>query len=125
MKDIRIEAKDNYVEIEVHGKLTSAAYEHMIPLFEDLIIENQGKVRVLFIMRDFHGWTAGALWEDLKFDLKHFSDIERVAIVGERRWQHSMAVFCKPFTRAKVEYFQMEDLEEARGWLGAGETAKA
>ena len=42
-------------------------------------------------MKDFHGWDAGALWEDIKFDLKHFSDIERVAMVGEKKWQKGMS----------------------------------
>ena len=26
-------------------------------------------------------------------------------MVGETKWQHGMATFCKPFTRAKVQYF--------------------
>jgi hypothetical protein len=32
-------------------------------------------------MTGFHGWEAGALWEDIKFDLKHYADIERLAMI--------------------------------------------
>ena len=39
-------------------------------------------------MTGFQGWDAGAAWEDLKFDLKHFGDIERLAMVGDKKWQH-------------------------------------
>ena len=39
---------------------------------------------MLFDMTDFHGWDAGAAWEDIKFDIKHFADIERLAMVGIR-----------------------------------------
>ena len=56
----------------------------------------------MFDMTGFHGWEAGALWDDIKFDLKHFAHIERLAMVGERKWQHGMATFCQPFTTATI-----------------------
>jgi len=60
---------------------------------------------------------AGALWHDIKFDAKHFNDIERIAMVGETKWQHGMSVFCKPFTAAKLRYYDHSAIEEARDWL--------
>ena len=54
------------------------------------------------------------LWEDLKFDFKHWKDIERLAIVGESKWEAGMAVFCKPFTAAKIQYFDHTKLDEAK-----------
>ena len=66
---------------------------------------------------DFHGWAPGALWQDIKFDVKHFADIECLAFVGETKWQHGMAVFCKPFTSAKVRYFDRPAIDLAREWL--------
>jgi len=54
---------------------------------------------------DFHGWTAGGGWEDTKFGVRHFNDIERLAIVGDKTWEKGMAYFCKVFTLAKVRYF--------------------
>ena len=68
-------------------------------------------------MHDFHGWTAGALWEDIKFDFKHFNDLEKLALVGETRWQEGMALFCKPFTTAKIRYFDHTKAAEAKAWL--------
>jgi hypothetical protein len=75
---------------------------------------------MLVDMHDFHGWTAGALWQDIKFDARHFSDIERIAMVGETKWQHGMAVFCKPFTAAKIRYFARTEIEQVRAWLVSG-----
>jgi hypothetical protein len=49
----------------------------------------------------------------------HFKDIERVAMVGETKWQHGMAIFCKPFTTAKVRYFDGPATDQAREWLAA------
>lgn len=106
------------LEVEVSGKLERADYERFVPRAEESIAAH-GAVRVLLVMRDFHGWTAGALWEDLKFDLKHFADVERLALVGEERWQKGMAAFTRPFTRAEVRWFDLARLQEAREWARA------
>ena len=100
--------------IHVSGKLAKADYEHFVPEFERLVRQH-GKLSVLFDMTGFHGWDAGALWEDIKFDIKHFADIERLAMVGDKKWQQGMATFCKPFTKATIRYF--DHAAEARKWL--------
>ena len=104
------------LEVHLSGKLTHEDYERFGPEVEDQI-KLHGKVRLLVEMIDFHGWQAGALWDDIKFDLKHFRDIDRLAIVGDKKWEHGMATFCKPFTSAKVRYFDAADEDEARAWL--------
>lgn len=107
------------LNVEVSGKLTVEDYQHFVPEFEKLIAEH-GKIRLLFVMSDFHGWTAGALWEDLKVDMKHFNHIERLAMVGEKAWEKGMSVFCKPFTTAKVRYFGQDEFEQAKEWIAEG-----
>jgi hypothetical protein len=104
------------LEVRVTGKLTKEAYQKFVPAV-DAQIKQYGKLRILFIMQDFHGWTPGAMWEDLKFDLKHWKDIERLAIVGDKKWEKGMAAFCKPFTKAQIRYFDVAQLAEAREWL--------
>jgi hypothetical protein len=106
----------NILEVQVRGKLVHEDYQHFVPEFERLVKEH-GKIRVLFEMTGFHGWNASALWDDIKFDLKHFSDIERLAMVGDRKWEKGMSVFCKPFTTAKIRYFDIAQTTEARAWL--------
>jgi hypothetical protein len=104
------------LHVKVTGKLTKESYETFAPVVDEQIAEH-GKIRILFEMHDFHGWTAGALWEDMKFDFKHWKDIEKLAIVGESKWEQGMSVFCKPFTSAKIQYFDHEKLAEAENWL--------
>ncbi|NCF89332.1 MAG: STAS/SEC14 domain-containing protein [Verrucomicrobiaceae bacterium] len=104
------------VAVHVSGKLVKDDYEHFIPEFERLV-GLHGKLRVLFDMTDFHGWSVAAVWEDTKFAMHHFGDIERIAMVGEKKWQEGMATFCKPFTKATVKYFDHADASEANTWL--------
>ncbi len=112
--DIKIEGK--IMEVAATGKFEKEDYQLFVPAAESLINEF-GKIRVLFIMHDFHGWSAGALWEDIKFDLKHFNHIERLGIVGESKWEQGMAIFCRPFTTAKLKYFDIEKIADAREWI--------
>jgi len=110
------ENDSNVLAIHVSGKLVKADYEQLVPEFERLVRQH-GKLRLLFDMTDFHGWEASALWEDTKFAINHFADIEKLAMVGEERWQHGMATFCKPFTTATIRYFDHSETDEAQKWL--------
>jgi hypothetical protein len=102
--------------IHVSGKVARADYPDFVSAFERLV-QQHGKLRVLFDMTGFQGWDAGAAWEDIKFDVRHFADIERMAMVGDKKWQHGMATFFKPFTKATIRYFDHAAAAEARTWL--------
>ena len=104
------------VSVEVSGKLAKIDYEIFAPEIDRLIMKN-GKIDMLVIMHDFHGWDAGALWEDIKFDLKHFGHIRHLAIVGETKWEKLTVSFCKPFTKAKIKYFEQSQVSLARLWV--------
>lgn len=104
------------VEVRVKGKLEKEDYQIFVPEVERLI-EEHGKINMLVHLENFHGWTAGALWEDIKFDLKHFRDMERLAIIGDAKWEKGMALFCRPFTTAKVRFFTPDRMDEAHRWL--------
>jgi len=110
------EAGSNVVEVTATGKLADEDYQRLVPAFERLVREH-GKLRILFNMVDFHGWHIDALWDDIKFDLKHFSDVEMLAMVGDTAWEKGMSVFCRPFTTATVRYFDRSAMDEARAWL--------
>jgi len=121
--NIKTEADGKVLILDLSGKLTKADYVHFTPEVERAVKEN-GKVRMLVRMHDFHGWTLSAIWEDIKFDTHHFSHIERLALVGEKSWEAGMAVFCKPFTTAKVKYFDLLKSAEADRWIHDGITQK-
>jgi len=115
---IEIIESGNLLEVKVTGKLTREFYQALAPKV-DALIQQHGRIRILVIMHDFHGWTLGAMWEDMKFDLSHWKDIEQLALVGESKWEQGMAAFCKPFTKAKIQYFDHSKEAEARQWIAA------
>ena len=110
------DAGGKILAMKISGKLSKEDYQQFVPKVEDLI-KQHGKIRILMEMHDFHGWEMAALWEDIKFDVKHFRDIERLAMVGDSKWEAGMAVFCKPFTSAKIKYFDVSKVDDAREWI--------
>jgi hypothetical protein len=101
------------------GKLHDDDYEMFMPVIEAAIKEH-GTMRVIAKLEDFHGWDLPGLWEDVKFTTGHYSDIERIAIVGDQKWEAWMAQVCKPFTHARVRYFDKVDEGAAWGWVQEG-----
>jgi hypothetical protein len=104
------------VGFKLSDTLHDADYKTFVPLV-DAEIAKEGKVNVLAVFHDFHGWDAKALWDDIKFSTTHCTKIKRLALVGENAWQKWMAVVCKPFTMAKIRYFDAAETEAAKAWL--------
>jgi hypothetical protein len=83
----------------------------------DGVLKTHDKVRLLALFQDFHGWDAHALWDDITFAAGHFSKFERIALVGDKKWEEWMAKVCKPFTAATVKYFDATELDTAWAWV--------
>lgn len=114
MIDIEINGKVIYTTAK--GKLTEEDYDKLVPHLDDMIKE-YGKIRWYFEMQDFDGWEASAFWKDMKFDIKHTNDLERIAMVGDEQWEKWLAAVMKPFTPAIVRFFQPGQEYEAREWI--------
>lgn len=106
--------------LEVQGKLDHADYEALIPRLEAWLGEH-GSIRCLLDMVGFHGIELRAIWDEIRFDVRHAGDIERCAVVGDRRWEAWMTQLSKVlFRAAEVRYFQDGERELALAWLREG-----
>lgn len=103
---------------KLSGKLHDEDYQRFVPLV-DAELAKEGRLNLLVLFQDFHGWDAHALWDDIKFAATHYNKIQRIALVGDRTWEKWMAAVCKPFTNAQVRYFDVSELEAAKAWLAA------
>jgi len=119
MLELHEEADGKILVANLSGKLTKEDLQLFLQAAERSI-KSHGNIRVLCQMHDFQGWEFGALWEDVKFELKHFADIERLALMGRHKWHMGMASICRPLTKAKVRYFDMRDSRLAEEWIRGG-----
>jgi len=104
------------IGFKLSGKLHDADYKTFVPAI-DAIITPQEKARILAWFHDFQGWDAKALWDDIKFSTTHCAKVDRIALIGEKTWEKWMASVCKPFTMAKIRYFEASQVEDAWAWL--------
>lgn len=104
--------------VDLVGTLVKEDYKPLAMEFVRLAAK-YGKLRVLLDMTRFEGWDMAALWQEIKFDAQHLDKMERLAVVGEKRWQHAIASAGKPFTPAEVRYFDSADAAQARQWVAA------
>ena len=111
------QSSEKVLGFKMSGKLHDEDYKKFVPVI-DAAVAKQGKVRLLAEFHDFHGWDLHALWDDIKFAATHCTKIDRIALVGDRKWEEWMAKVCKPFTLAKVRYFDVSEVEAAWAWLG-------
>ncbi len=108
---------DQVLAFKLSGTLHDADYKVFVPLIDEA--EKHGKVRLLAQFHDFKGWDARALWDDIKFSTTHCTAFEKIALVGEKQWESWMSMVCKPFTMAKIQYFDLSDIDKAWAWVQA------
>jgi SpoIIAA-like len=102
--------------VKLIGTLVKEDYKPLVLEFSRLVKEH-GKLSVLLDMTRFEGWDAAGLWQEIKFDTQHTNEMKRLAVVGEKRWQHAIATFAKPFTPAEVRYFEADAAPAAMEWV--------
>jgi hypothetical protein len=103
----------------ISGKLSEPEFKQA-QAAAAVAIQRHGKVRIVVIAEDFQGWDHDGKWDDLSFQSQNDSQIECMAIVGDRRWKDPVLAFAgKGFREFPIEYFDHGQLAKARAWLRA------
>ncbi|WP_205502115.1 SpoIIAA family protein [Rufibacter psychrotolerans] len=116
MVEILNTQKPDLFAARLSGKVGKEEYDLIVPALEAQIAQ-QGKIDLYWEMTDFEGWSAGAMWEDIKFDVKHVNSFRKVAIVGDETWENTITKLIKPFTTAEVQFFPATQRAEAMAWV--------
>ncbi len=118
MLEVMPESAGKILWLRAAGRLTDRDYREVFTPRLEAVIREHGKVRLLFHLDpDFKGWTPGALWEDLKLDLKHLGDFEKVALAGAPAWADALTKLFAHFMPGEVRTFLREHLAEAWIWI--------
>ena len=115
MIHIQLDDEGKTVYVTAGEKLETEDYQRLTPELEKLIKE-RGKLKLLFDMSGVNV-DPGALWRDLKFDVQHLTDFEKVAIVGDAHWQEAVTKAGNPFTSAEVKFFGAAEKDVAVSWV--------
>jgi SpoIIAA-like len=108
----------NLAAFRLSGTLHDEDYQKFVPVVQAAAAK--GKLHMLVEFADFHGWDARALWDVIQLDANYGKQIERLALVGDKRWEQWMAKICRPFTSAMIQYFDDNDSQNAWAWVQDG-----
>lgn len=105
--------------ITVSGTLEKEEYLRAQQEVESAI-EQRGGIRILVLLENFSGWERAEGWDDLSFSDRNDRYIEKIAIVGDRKWQDLVYAFTlKGLRPVPIEYFDSQDKTSALEWIGA------
>lgn len=117
MIEIIQDVPDDILAVAVRGKITKKDYaQTLIPAMERRINE-YGKIKLLFSVGALEKIDLGAMWEDAKFGLTHWSDFSHIALVTDVDWVESATTFFTPFFPGEVKIFDKSAFDEAQEWL--------
>jgi hypothetical protein len=110
---------EGIITIRITGKLNHAEFAATQKQAGE-IIKQMGKVRLLALLEDFEGTERGGDWGDVSFQVEFDDFIEKIAIVGDPKWEGVTALFTgKGIRRIPIEFFETAALEKARAWIAA------
>ena len=105
-----------FLTLRIIGKLTHEDYGTITPMIESALEGvKEAKIKVFLDASELEGWEMRAAWDDFKLGIKHGKEFEKIAILGNKRWQELATKISAWFISGESKYF--EDGREALNWL--------
>jgi len=107
---------DGVLHIVADGQLTTEDYAEFVPRFEKFAQAGPNAMRIE-LGPSFTGWSLAALWRDIRFDLRHWKQFGRMAVIGDKRWEKWGTDLTDPFVPGEMKFFERGSEAEADEWL--------
>lgn len=111
---------DKVIGIKATGVVTHEDYlNRVIPLVEGTLAAHK-EFQILYeIGDDCEAFEVLALWDDTKIGLRHYGEVQRIAVVTDNPWVRGASVLFGKLMKAQVDVFPSYCLEEAKTWVSA------
>jgi len=115
MFEILDDTENGIVRVAYVGEIQATDYDVSGPAIEK-IFKTRQPLRLLLDWTRFSGWSEESESRSFWFRIRHRGDMERVAIVGERKWR-SAATELDSIVDAEVRLYDTRSEDEAVRWL--------
>ena len=112
------ESAGNVIGFKPIGDITKADYAILVPEVESLAQQYEN-IHILMDMTEFRWEKAEAWGADLKFGRDFHKNIEKLAMVGDKKWEKWLTKLAAPFYAREAKYFHSDEIEGAWDWLRA------
>lgn len=112
---------DDVVAVRAVGVVTARDYDRTLTPLVKAALARHDRVKLLYWLgEDFKGFSAGAIWDDMRLGLMHLGDFSRVAVVTDVAWVRQSVKLFAPLLRADVQLFRGGEIDRARAWIVEG-----
>jgi hypothetical protein len=113
---------DNVLAVSASGKVTAMDYHEVIE--PAVLAKLKAHKHLNFYYRlgsDFSSFSAGAIWEDTKIGIAHWSGWDRIAVVTDVIWIADAVRLFSPLFHHPVRVFGNAEEHTARAWIAQKE----
>lgn len=103
------------IGFEANGKLHAEDYRDVLLPAVEAAAAN-GEVRIVIVIAEFDGLSAGGLWQDLKMGVEHLRGWRRIALVTDIEWMTQMTAMFGWMTPGEVKHFPLAERDTAIAW---------
>lgn len=108
----------NVIGFEAVGQVDAGDYQTVLDPAVDAALESNDKLRLLYLLgSEFTGYTGGAMWEDTKVGIGHWSVWEKIAIVTDTGWVADGIKFFGWMLPGEVKVYATDQLDDAKAWV--------
>ena len=116
MLEILPESSGNVVGVRIAGRLGGDECKLLAVRIEELIDEHKA-VRLLLDVSECDRVDPAAAWEEFIMGVKHWNELERIAIVGGAKWSEVAAGTLNRLAYGEAEHFTADELPGAWVWV--------
>jgi len=113
------------VGIHATGEVDKDDYERVLIPRIDELVARQGEIDYLLVLdTGVQNFSAAAWFEDFKLALKHFSKLNKIAVVTDQKGVEWLTDIVRYFIPGKAKGFPLAELDEAIKWISEKDNDK-
>ena len=116
MYKIITNGSEDLLAIRFSGRVNKDDYNSLLPIVKEKI-EKFKKINLYWELVDFEGWDIPSLIQEVKFDLSHAASFNKLAIVGDNKWEQMLATIGNRITSAEVRFYDKSVQLKAMDWI--------
>jgi hypothetical protein len=110
------QSSDTAIGYTVVGEVGEADYQTLVPAVQ-AAIDKSGSINMLLDLTQFKWEKVDAWKSDLDFGQTYKNKIDKMALVGNAKWERHLTKLAQPFYAKQTKYFESDD--DAWDWLGS------
>lgn len=108
--------QEDVIAIRITKEIKASDYDAFVPVTDEKW-KTHGELMLYCEMEGIKYITPGAVYRDLRYDIRHVRHFKKIALVGNRFWHSWIAALTRVFVTAEVRYYSLDQRQVARQWI--------